>query len=419
MIYDAVAISTADLSAGSDFFQRSTESAFPWVAANVFDNKANRAFSPHVIKMIGDLVIGIIGLTGTSQNAVEDFDITDWRQALQREITLLEKSCDILVVLSNLNSSENLEIQRDFKQVDIIVTADKNGKNIQPLVTPNSLLIQSGDRGKYLGKLDITWQGSSNWLDASSQSINQQKNRLRSIDNQLRQLERQQSLTGRDVTQKMARLQSSRQIISDQIIQKTADLAEQKIKPSNSFKSYFLPVIPKSTNDNVGLIVQDIKRSKNAFNRYRRKNIQSDNSDLQVALENDKIAGITACSGCHDKQTAFWESTSHAKAYTTLSQQGQSFNLQCLPCHVTAGKIRTTSIDSELLYLLTLKGDRQTIGCEVCHGPGKQHLLLPDEITPVRLPDEEICIQCHTPDRDSNFDYQRKLQIIACPSDLN
>jgi hypothetical protein len=35
----------------------------------------------------------------------------------------------------------------------------------------------------------------------------------------------------------------------------------------------------------------------------------------------------------------------------------------------------------------------------------------------VRLPPEKICTQCHTPERDNNFNYQKKLAMIACPAD--
>jgi hypothetical protein len=416
MSYDAVAISSNDLSAGPEFFRQSTDDSFPWITANIYDKNDNLQFSPHIIKNSGSLTIGIIGLTGDAGNSVEDFVIGDWRKALRAEITLLEKSCDMLVVLSNLNVSENKEIQRDFNKIDIIVTADQKGTNIQPQVSQNSLLVQSGGRGKYLGKLDISWHGEGNWLVASSQSLAHRKNRLSSIDWQLSQLEKQQRGTSRDFSQKIARLQSSRQILSDEIAQQGTELTEKETKSSKSFISSFLPVKPASSTDDVGTIVQNIKNSINTFNRYRRAGLQPDDPAVRLALQKDEISGITGCFHCHEKQTEFWKNTRHANAYATLSQQGQSFNLQCLPCHVTAGKVSASSVEAEMLFLLSLSTERQTIGCEVCHGPGNHHLLSPDKVTPVRLPPEEICTQCHTPDRDNNFNYQKKLAAITCPA---
>ena len=417
MSYDAVGISSNDLSAGTEFFRRSIDNSFPWVAANIYDKKANLLFSPHIIKKSGNLTIGIIGLTGAAGNNIEDFVISDWRKSLRKQIALLQKNCDMLVVLSSLNLSENKEIQRDFKQIDIIVSASQKGRNIQPQTIQNCLLIQGGGRGKYIGKLDITRNSEGSWHLASPQSPDYQKNRLRSIDRQLKQLAKQQSLTGKDFSQKMARLRSSREIISKQIAQQVTDLTEKMTLSAKSYKSSFLPVKPKSPTGKIGIIVQDIKKSINTFTRYQRAALQPGDPAVRRALQNDEIAGISSCVPCHEKQAEFWKNTRHSNAYATLSQQGQSFNLQCLPCHVTAGKVIHSSVDSELLFLLTLSTDRQTIGCEVCHGPGNRHLLSPDEVTPERLPSEKICLQCHTPDRDNNFDYQKKLATIACPVD--
>lgn len=408
MAYDAVAISSNDLSAGTEFFQGPNANSFPWVAANIYDKNDNLIFFPHIIKKTANLTIGIIGLTG-GENNINDFFIGDWRKALQKEIASLEQSCDILVVLSNLNVPENEEIQRDFRQIDIIVTADRKGTNIHPKVSQTNLITQSGGRGKYLGKLDITWEGKGNWLAASFQPLADRKSRLNSIDWQLSELEKKQSGESRDFSQKIERLRSYRQKITDQI--------EKETNSSKRFKSFFLPVKPMSSRDDITSIVQEIKTSINTFNRYRRAGLHADDPAVRLALQKDQINGITGCSTCHEKQNDFWKNTRHANAYATLAQLGQSFNLQCLPCHVTAGQINDSSVESEKLYLLSLNNDRQTIGCEVCHGAGKNHLLSPGEVRPVRRPPEEICTQCHTPDQDNNFDYQTKLAAIACPSD--
>ncbi len=355
MSYDAVAVSFKDLSAGTVFFREASMQSFPWVSANAFDENNHLLFLPHIIKKIPGLTIGIIGLTGGEEASSNTFIITDWRKALAAEIKLLEKNCDMLVVLSNLTAQENDQLQQDFNQIDIVISGDKKGSNIRPKLSHNSLLVQSGARGKYIGKLDITWFGHGDWLGTSSQ------------------------------------------------------------KPNFNFS--ILPVKPTTTEGDIGNIVQDIKNNIHTYNQYRRSQLHLDDSALRQALQKDEITGISACAKCHKKQTDFWKTTRHANAYATLSQQGQSFNLQCLACHVTAGKVNASSDNSQLIFLLSLDSDRQTIGCEVCHGPGKQHLLSPEELSPVRLPSEEICIQCHTADRDSNFVYQEKLTAIACPAD--
>jgi hypothetical protein len=364
MLYDAVAVSASDLSAGAEFFRQTTNEGFPWVAANVYDKNNNLLFAPHIIKQQETMTIGIIGLTGNDGYSVAGCAIGDWREPLHKQITLLENRCDILVVLSNLSESENREVQRDFNQVDIIVAADKKNANIQPRAEQNSLLVQSGDRGKYLGKLDITWNGRGKWLAGSPRA---------------------------------GKVGAGKQ-------------------PENRYHASFLRIKPAPSQDSVDGIVQDIKESITAYNRYRFAALQPADPAMQLALQQNGIGGFTACTPCHEKQTLFWKDTNHASAYATLTEQGQSFNLQCLPCHVTAGRVNASSPESERLYLLYLSADRQTVGCEVCHGPGKHHILSPGENAPVRLPDVAICTQCHTSARDSNFIYQKKMAAIACPA---
>jgi hypothetical protein len=422
MNYDAVAVSSTDLFAGSAFFRQLSDRPLPWISANIFEPNGDLFFQPHIIKNSDNVTVGIIGLTGNDGNGSRDLIVGDWRKALEVELTLLEKSCDILVVLSNLTSLENMEIQRDFSQVDIIVTTDANGANIKPQMSLNSLVVQSGARGKYLGKLDITGHAEGNWHIFSPrlpQLMKEKKDRLTSIDRQLNQLEKQQSeVSGEsgDFSKKIARLKSYRKIISDQLALQTMEIAQSETQLIKSFTSVFLPVLPASSKDNIDAIVQEINESINTYNRYRRASLNEDDPALRLALQKNEIVGISACVRCHEKQTTFWKNTRHANAYTTLAQQGQSFNLRCLPCHVTAGNVSSSSAESELLFLLSLDTDRQTVGCEVCHGPGDRHLLSQGKEKPVRIPSEEICTKCHTPDRDNNFDFLKKQAVIACPA---
>jgi len=415
MAYDAVGVSPVDLSAGADFFLRTKGDSFPWVAANIYTKNDEQWFAPHIVKTSGHLTIGIIGLTGDAKRTLENFVIRDWREALHTEIAELTNQCDMLIVLSSLNPEENLEILQKFNQIDIIVTADHSGVNIPPKVALKSLLVQSGGRGKYIGKLDVIWQDEGNWFPMSSQSPIQQKARLGAIDRELSKLNRQQLEAKKDLSRKIARLQVSRDRIIKQIEEMTKKSVINGAQPTKGYRASFLPVQPVNSATPINTIVSDIKKSINALNRMQRANLRAADTANRLLLQSNEIAGSFSCRECHSRQADFWRSTKHAKAYTTLTRQGQSFNLKCLPCHVTAGKIRATSTESEKLLLLSLSADRRAVGCEVCHGPSRDHLLSPDQNLPIRRPAREICVQCHTPERDDHFDYQEKIAAIACP----
>lgn len=101
--------------------------------------------------------------------------------------------------------------------------------------------------------------------------------------------------------------------------------------------------------------------------------------------------GIEGCSKCHASQRKFWDSTSHAAAYATLSSQHKEFNLDCVGCHVTGyGKPGGTTV--------THVDGLSAVQCEVCHGPGSKHAAAPKEKGLMQMPDHGLCAsQCHHP----------------------
>lgn len=360
LAYDAVAVSPNDLSAGSDFFQASRAIGFPWISANIFDLDGRLLFRPAIIRKAGTLNVGIIGLTGKGQNDYPGTRIGDWRESLPEQIAELQATCDMLILLSNLPDDENLEIARDHSQLDIIVAASPTQPgNITPFMVGDSLLTQSAERGKYIGKLQLKWHPHG--------------------------------------------------------------IAKNNTTPAypNTFNATFLPVKPSSSGDSVDTIVQDIKNSTNAYQKAR---LISQGGEIppqtKEVLRLHEFTGVPHCNSCHEKQAAFWAATAHAGAFTTLVKSGQAYNPECLPCHSTGGNITPSSSHEEKDMLLLLPENRQIIGCEACHGPGRRHSLAPDRIQPVRIPTQKICVGCHTPERDDGFHYERKMVKIACPNGL-
>jgi hypothetical protein len=101
--------------------------------------------------------------------------------------------------------------------------------------------------------------------------------------------------------------------------------------------------------------------------------------------------GIEACSKCHERQRKFWDGTSHAAAYATLSSQHKEFNLDCVSCHVTGyGKPGGTTV--------THVDKLTAVQCEVCHGPGSKHAANTKDKTLVKMPTPSLCAsECHHP----------------------
>ena len=115
--------------------------------------------------------------------------------------------------------------------------------------------------------------------------------------------------------------------------------------------------------------------------------------------DSNSYIGSQACQECHQKEFSQWSHSSHATAFNTLRTVGREYYPECITCHVTGGGYESGyqigNPDREHLV---------DVGCETCHGPGKQHVYtsLKDNIRG-QVP-EKVCMECHTPEHSPGFD---------------
>jgi len=104
-----------------------------------------------------------------------------------------------------------------------------------------------------------------------------------------------------------------------------------------------------------------------------------------------KFVGAQRCRDCHPARYTSWSKTLHAKALETLENDGHGTDKVCLGCHVVG------------LYLSGGFVNRATtnslagVGCENCHGAGRDHADDPDRVS-LQLPRSiaaSVCAQCH------------------------
>lgn len=124
--------------------------------------------------------------------------------------------------------------------------------------------------------------------------------------------------------------------------------------------------------------------------------------------------GASKCRVCHmskkkGDQYGVWKQSEHANAYLVLTtpeakaaaeKAGQAGkppqeNPACLKCHVTAW-------DAPAELLGTKYSKEEGIGCESCHGPGKDYSpikIMKDKALAVEngliIPKKEDCLKCH------------------------
>ena len=101
-----------------------------------------------------------------------------------------------------------------------------------------------------------------------------------------------------------------------------------------------------------------------------------------VSAEEPAFVGNKACTGCHKAEALDWQRSAHAKAFDLLAagrkpaeklkgklepEKNYQKDEKCLKCHTTGYKKPGGFQDSETTP------DLVGVGCEMCHGPGKQY----------------------------------------------
>jgi len=129
-------------------------------------------------------------------------------------------------------------------------------------------------------------------------------------------------------------------------------------------------------------------------------------ADVSARMTGEYV-GAARCASCHAEEAAQWRTTAHAGAYKTLLDAHRHYQPRCVVCHVvgfrTARGFQLGNHDEHLAG----------VQCEVCHGPGGDHVRHPSAVTIAREVPESVCLQCHTPDHSDHFVYTAKLPLVA------
>lgn len=131
MGYDAAAIGDAEFNFGKDFLLEITNKIkLPYLSCNINSDKSTplhpagvTGFTPYVIKEAAGIKIGIIGVTNPSAaQKAGGLKFTDSKIALAAQVAeLKKKGVNLIVLLSNLNELDNLNLINNVKGIAILI----------------------------------------------------------------------------------------------------------------------------------------------------------------------------------------------------------------------------------------------------------------------------------------------------------
>jgi 2',3'-cyclic-nucleotide 2'-phosphodiesterase (5'-nucleotidase family) len=164
------------------FRERAGELSYPVLASNVYECATrHRPFAPHIVKEVGGLRVGIVGIASTIVDKTmpaaysEGLSFTRGRDELASSIDTLRRneSVDLVVLLSHLGFPQDMGLLSEVNGVDICLSGHTHNRLYAPVLQGQALVMQSGCHGSFIGRLD---------LDMSAGHVVAHRHRLIEVD---------------------------------------------------------------------------------------------------------------------------------------------------------------------------------------------------------------------------------------------
>lgn len=257
---DAVAVGLNDLSGGLDLLQETENRGLPWVSANLYGSDGAPVFPPFIFRKIDNLSVAIVGITGPSFVESEDFVIKDGAEVLADLLPALTKVSDLIILLSAMPLADTLGLIEQVPQIDIAIAADNRKGNVAPFFTGTTLVMQTGNRGRYQGILSVNWNGSPLGISTSKELLKLGK-RFKSINLQLHRLQTN-PWDAHSKTEKIRQLKEQRTELSEQIedLEKELESGGDRNRVS-TYGHQFLPLtVTGRTDPQIDVIIKDARK---------------------------------------------------------------------------------------------------------------------------------------------------------------
>lgn len=192
--YDALTLGNHDFDWGTEVLTQIIRQAkFPVLAANIRHKTTHQLFPgtlPYIIKQIGNIKIGIVGVITpdtpfiTKQENIINYNFLSPSYILPSIINKLHSNnVDLIVLLSHLGVDKDRELALAVKGIDVIVGGHSHTPLTKAIIERNTIIVQAGSYGDYLGKLTLYLDKHKKILQWTSHLISIEEGRLREDPN--------------------------------------------------------------------------------------------------------------------------------------------------------------------------------------------------------------------------------------------
>lgn len=386
---DAISPSAADLALGRPFLDElRTTWKLPFVSTNLRCDGEPPWDATRSVEVAG-IRVTIFGLVGEE---ADQGGCVHQDPAASLQAAMAAARSDLVVVLSDLSEVDNQKLAQAVAGIDLLVDTNRQQRSNPPNIHGGGLLLGAGSRGKSVGTLAFTLKpGATRWEDDGSRSrIASQKDRYTErLAQEKAKLATATDVDRARVERQIAFIESQLKKVDEELVAATAAAPG----PANHAKNGFT---------DLGTDVADHARTLELVNRAKERIAAAVPVATDTQLRLGPFAGSQTCQGCHPSAYAQWLTTPHASAIESLRGQKSDQDPACYSCHVTgAHHPDGPRLAAEVAPIL------MNVGCEACHGAGREHGQNPGTVPMERNPGPGVCMTCHDGQRDEGrFDFE-------------
>jgi len=160
---DAVNVGAYDLAAGLDFLTGELanpegQDPVPFISANLVKaDSGDRIFPPYRIVVVDGAQVGIFGVTAEdAATGQEGLKVLPPLETSQEMMEALKPKCDMIIGLFAMPFAEASRLVGQLKGLDMAVPSDRTASpRTRPLALAETIVVQAGNRGMYLGRIDV------------------------------------------------------------------------------------------------------------------------------------------------------------------------------------------------------------------------------------------------------------------------
>ena len=158
---------TTAINIGDDDFMLGTEflvslrnrAKFPFISTNLYSKEYQKPlFDRYMIRELGGIRLGIIGVAWDSENYPSTVDVLDPVTQAREVISKISGEVDLIIALTHMPLKVEMSFLEALPEIDFAVGGHDGKSQLKPKLVGGRGIYKAGAEGQNLGKIDVAYK---------------------------------------------------------------------------------------------------------------------------------------------------------------------------------------------------------------------------------------------------------------------